>query len=840
MLLLLSLFLLQATSVEAAGGWVYANKGSAAASPSAQAASWTGLCLTGKEQSPIDVVRSTVVKTILPAIVTKIDTKVTFVKNSGHGFQIFETSPAEYKYLASSSNKTKIAVDDNGPSAKGYSMIGGSKYNFYQVHWHTPSENTIDGKGSAMEAHFVHQLADGGNANDPFIGIVGTYNRLAVIGLMYTMGTAQQCNTFLDGFWDYFPEAAGIKEYSGAHQMMNFNKQLTEELASGYYHWFGSLTTPPCTEGVSWNLLKGKEIVCNRQVQTLKRALEITQGGIGFNNRVTQPLNHRAVSSVEPGNPRPLPTNTAILPAATSKWYYAAKGAAKSDAAKQTATWGGLCVAGHEQSPINVVTMDTIKSGLPTIATHFDTLDTNKAGQSVFAMTYVKNSGHGFQIFETSPKGHTLDSTGAPVATADTHPAKGYSMISGDKFNFYQIHWHTPSENTVNGHHYAMEAHFVHQLNDTALHGGYHRLAVIGLLYTLGSTADCNAHLTKFWDVFPADKGYAPYTNAGIDFNLLLATELAKGYYHWMGSLTTPPCTEGVSWNLLSTPQKVCPAQVVKLAQALAKTQDGIGFNNPVTQPLNHRIVTEMNLPVSELLQSNVSDAQWKHGIEVALKQGMYTQKMTKDFLFVAKGMNVVVNKADMLVNIEKFDQNLLHLMQGSDDGLFTSCPTQRILEQFYDAQFKWVGLKRLLVDNVDTVNTNGVLNYDVLEFLYLENLPTLLSSDEAGERYKNAARYNGVSVQTLRVDIAGRQRMLSQKMSKEAAFVGLEVHTTESLSKLAATAQLFTDAHLDIVRGVGSISEMPELDDMCTLYEMKTVNGKWNKMQPYISTILD
>merc|ERR1740130_389500 len=134
--------------------------------------------------------------------------------------------------------------------------------------------------------------------------------------------------------------------------------------------------------------------------------------------------------------------------------------------------------------------------------------------------------------------------------------------------------------------------------------------------------------------------------------------------------------------------------------------------------------------------------------------------------------MNVVAMKADMLANIASFDSHLVELMRGSVGSDLTSvCPTQRILEQFYDVQFKWVSLKRLLVDNVDTVRNSvtGVLNYDVLEFLYLENLPTLLSSDEAFERYKN-----GASVQTLRVDIAGRQRMLSQKMSKEAAFIGL------------------------------------------------------------------
>jgi len=224
-------------------------------------------------------------------------------------------------------------------SAKGYSMIGGSNYNFYQVHWHTPSENTIDGLNAAMEAHFVHQLANDPNANagNPF-GPIG-YHRLAVIGLMYQLGLT--CNAELAKFWDFFPESVGIKEYTGTN--INFNLLIADELAKGYYHWAGSLTTPPCTEGVSWNLLTTKEKTCQAQVNTLKSKLSSNQDGTGFNNRVTQPLNHRAITLAQPGNHRPKPTNTAILPPASAKWYYANKGDKKANAAKQTATWGGLC-----------------------------------------------------------------------------------------------------------------------------------------------------------------------------------------------------------------------------------------------------------------------------------------------------------------------------------------------------------------------------------------------------------------------------------------------------------------------------------------------------------------
>lgn len=251
------------------------------------------------------VTNATVKRTNQPEIVTSFDTNSTYAKNTGHGLQLFETSPISHEYNASDANG--YDVDTIGGGSKCFSMIGGSKYNFYQVHWHTPSENTVDGKSFAMEAHFVHQL------DDP--ALHGTYHRLAVIGLLYELGTDEECNSVLDKFWAEFPMSKGIAEYTGSNP--DFNAKLSEELAQGYYHWYGSLTTPPCTEGVSWNLLKITEKVCQRQVNALKTALKGTQH-LEFNNRVTQPLYHRQVTDVD--NITPTPTTQApATPAPTAQ-----------------------------------------------------------------------------------------------------------------------------------------------------------------------------------------------------------------------------------------------------------------------------------------------------------------------------------------------------------------------------------------------------------------------------------------------------------------------------------------------------------------------------------------
>jgi carbonic anhydrase len=542
-----------------ASKWVYADAGETAANAEDQAHTWGGLCATGREQSPINVDTSAVADSCLAGssgtheIETHFSAALAYVKNTGHGWQLFETSPHTHDL---GPGGTVEVMAEGQP--KGYSMINGQKYNFYQVHWHTPSENTIDGQEFPLEAHFVHQLDD--------TALVGGYHRLAVIGLLYELHPQDECNAFLEYFWDDFTTAKGNADYDGS--ALDFNTKLSAALAQGYYHWYGSLTTPPCTEGVSWNLLKVKETVCQAQVDKLKAALGATQSGIQFNNRVPQPLNHRVVSDRN--------CEASTMESAAAKWVYANAGETEANAEAQAHTWGGLCITGREQSPIDITTSAVVVGDAP------PAIDVRISA----ALSYVKNTGHGFQLFETSPATHDLVAGEAHVM-AEGQP-KGTSMINGAKYNFYQVHWHTPSENTIDGESFPLEAHFVHQLDDPALVGTYHRLAVIGLLYELG---ECNEFLDYFWDDFTNGKGAADYDGPALDFNAKLTAALAEGYYHWYGSLTTPPCTEGVNWNLLKVKQTVCQAQVDKLKAALGATQSGIEFNNRVTMPLNHRVV---------------------------------------------------------------------------------------------------------------------------------------------------------------------------------------------------------------------------------------------------------
>ena len=130
-----------------------------------------------------------------------------------------------------------------------------------------------------------------------------------------------------------------------------------------------------------------------------------------------------------------------------------------------------------------------------------------------------------------------------------------------------------------------MEAHFVHQgLSD--------ELAVVALRYRL--TEQCNPHLASFWDSFLVVEGTAESDVPAVPLGALLSPALlAGGYYRWDGSLTTPPCTEGVRWFLLKQEETVCEAQVQSLRQTLRAMQ-GVNYNSRAVQPLNNRTVFEL------------------------------------------------------------------------------------------------------------------------------------------------------------------------------------------------------------------------------------------------------
>jgi carbonic anhydrase len=205
--------------------------------------------------------------------------------------------------------------------------------------------------------------------------------------------------------------------------------------------------------------------------------------------------------------------------------------------------WGELtpdytaCADGSAQSPVNLTA--AIGEDLPDIAFNYGESHLN-----------IFNNGHTVQV----------------------NYDEGSSITVGDvQYDLIQFHFHTGSEHTIDGKQYPLEFHLVHRNAE----GG---LAVVGVMAVEGSEnpafADILAHA-------PAEE-----TTVAVVEGVMVAAEslLPEGrlYYAYDGSLTTPPCSEGVKWHVLNTPIEMSAAQIETLA-------DILNNNFRPVQPLHSR-----------------------------------------------------------------------------------------------------------------------------------------------------------------------------------------------------------------------------------------------------------
>ena len=226
------------------------------------------LCGSGQNQSPIDI-QSTVKSNLFKLNADYYNVPLQIL-NNGHTIQFNYSSISE-------TEKHQVSIDGNLqllPSAKSYNSslkISGEKYSLLQVHFHSPSEHQVNGKHHSLEAHFVH---------------ANTSGQLAVVGVLFNEGEA---NSLISKLWEFMPSEAGaVKKIEGV--TVNAGDLLPDSLA--YYHYRGSLTTPPCSEAVRWFVLETPQTVSKAQV---KKFLSV----VGENNRPVQPLNSRFLLKTE-------------------------------------------------------------------------------------------------------------------------------------------------------------------------------------------------------------------------------------------------------------------------------------------------------------------------------------------------------------------------------------------------------------------------------------------------------------------------------------------------------------------------------------------------------------
>ena len=150
----------------------------------------------------------------------------------------------------------------------------------------------------------------------------------------------------------------------------------------------------------------------------------------------------------------------------------------------------------------------------------------------------------------------------------DTHATQ--ATIRGRHFTLAQFHFHAQSEHTLDGKHFPLEGHFVFKAQDG-------RLAVVGVMYEQGKA---NAVAQEVLDDLKPRKNKAKPAQQEIDIEGLLPK--SRGYFHYLGSLTTPPLTENVEWYVLPAPVTMSKKQIDGFLSHYRR-------NNRNIQPLNGR-----------------------------------------------------------------------------------------------------------------------------------------------------------------------------------------------------------------------------------------------------------
>ena len=186
-------------------------------------------CEAGKHQSPINIMTSNIIKgEAADKIKINYNLEINSILNNGHTIQI---------------------TFKNGS----YIVLNNKKYELKQMHFHTPSENLINGERFPFEAHFVNISNDG---------------KIAVLALLYNY--SKEDNPFIKEIWDQMP-----KDVDNINSNLVIDKKI-HPLPDGhytYYEFTGSLTAPPCTESVEWLVLKEKSSISKEQVQTFEKTL---------------------------------------------------------------------------------------------------------------------------------------------------------------------------------------------------------------------------------------------------------------------------------------------------------------------------------------------------------------------------------------------------------------------------------------------------------------------------------------------------------------------------------------------------------------------------------------
>nr|XP_002120107.3 carbonic anhydrase-like [Ciona intestinalis] len=465
--------------------------------------------------------------------------------NNGHSAQLNFPAGKSFQLLSSVNSEIYLALQLHFHwTSKNVSTLGGS-------------EHSVDGEFYDAEMHIVHIKQPYGSLDE----IKSQPDGLAVIGVLIR-ATDQQNNDI-----QKLLDVAQLCEYAGDTHILEDGPELINLLPSSvsYYRYHGSLTTPPCYETVQWTVYKEPIYISHQQLRILQQLSASknpdsinSENHDGENSHDTSASSHDTVDSRESNdvklsdNFRPIQQlNGRIVSAyydidvaksnSTHGWRYKNEGPRSWLAEYSTCN-------GNKQSPINLIS--TISESDEVHGLEFSS-SYNKP-----ASGFLENNGHTVMFEIDEHLELTFNENDRLFQVEQLHFHWGAATSDGDT----KLKVTGGSEHTVDQKHFPIEMHIVHtnispddpdtDEEDRMLEDQFGVLGVFFEIAEDGITETADTTLGMITDMLHKVKYKDNSVRMDTGPILLDLLPQNKTYYRYMGSLTTPPCTEAVQWTV--------------------------------------------------------------------------------------------------------------------------------------------------------------------------------------------------------------------------------------------------------------------------------------------------
>ena len=204
-------------------------------------------------------------------------------------------------------------------------------------------------------------------------------------------------------------------------------------------------------------------------------------------------------------------------------------------------------------------------------------------------------------------------------------------------------------------------------------------------------------------------------------------------------------------------------------------------------------------LATAENAPAAVAQTKQQSGVVINLagKQRMLTQKMSKEAFFIAKGIDVEANTENLKKTAALFDKTLKGLIDGDSSLNLPKTENKEILAQLQKVTDLWGPFKA----NIEKVIA-GKADKATLEAIAKENLPLLKNMNAAVQMYAKASGSNLAPEMAKKINVAGRQRMLTQKMTKELLLIANGIDADANKANIKKTAALFEKTLDELIAG--------------------------------------